>query len=152
MSYKCEVIAMTSQSTLAIRSQTTFHHLPRTIGDALSALKAYLTSHDWHAAGPMYVRYAGAAAPSIDVEIGVPVRNAVVASGAFEASAIPECRAASCVHRGHYTDLPHAYKALEQWIESLGAKSTGVAYELYLNDPEHTPPTAWLTQVALPLR
>jgi effector-binding domain-containing protein len=72
------------------------------------------------------------------------------ASG-LETSALPARKAASCVHRGHYTDLPHAYRALEGWLKTEGLATTGEAYELYLNDGEHTPPANWLTRIAMPL-
>jgi effector-binding domain-containing protein len=151
MSYQCEVIDMQPQPTLAIRTRSTFHHLPKTISDGFATLRTSLRERDTTAAGPMYVKYVGKPAHEIEVEIGVAVGDAVLANGTTEPSSLPGCRAASCVHRGHYTDLPHAYTALEHWVAEQQLTPGDVAYELYLNDPEHTPPTAWLTRIAMPL-
>lgn len=151
MSYHCEVIDMSAQSAVAFQTVTTFHKLPKAIGDGFASLKSYL--HDQHVTptGPMYVKYSGPPAHDFPVEVGVPVTAQSPVTTGFAKVQLPSGRAASCLHRGHYTDLPHAYKALEQWIAAEGLVVTGDAYELYLNDGEHTPPAAWLTRVAMPL-
>ncbi|MDZ7632863.1 MAG: GyrI-like domain-containing protein [Gemmatimonadaceae bacterium] len=151
MSYQCELIEMTSQPAVALRTMTTFHKLPKTIGDGFASLRRYLRDQNVTPTGPMYVKYTGQPAHDFTIEVGVPVTAQTPAAEGFEAVMIPSGRAASCVHRGYYTDLPHAYKALEQWLSAEGHAVTGDAYELYLNDGEHTPPAAWLTRIAMPL-
>jgi effector-binding domain-containing protein len=151
MSYQCEVFDMPAQAAVAVRSVTTFHKLPRTIADAFVSLRHYLRDAQVTPTGPMYVKYEGGPAHDFPVEIGVPVTQDTAIGAGFTAARLPGGRAASVVHRGHYTDLPHAYKALEKWLASERLTVTGEAYELYLNDGEHTPPDAWLTRVALPL-
>lgn len=151
MSYECEVIEMESQPAVAVREVTTYHSLPRTIGGAFASLRRYLDEHALIRAGPMYVKYAGPPAHDVTVEVGVPVpKNAPEAPG-FTSASLPGGRVATCLHRGHYSDLPHAYRALEKWVLKEGLATTGEAYELYLNDGERTPPAAWLTRVAMPL-
>jgi effector-binding domain-containing protein len=151
MSYQCELIEMSSQHAVAVRSMTTYHKLPKTIGDGFASLKRYLRDQHITPTGPMYVKYAGNPAHDFTIEVGVPVTAQSPILAGFEPVTMPSGRAASCVHRGHYTDLPHAYKALEAWLATQGLATTGEAYELYLNDGEHTPPDAWLTRVAMPL-
>lgn len=151
MSYQCEVFEMPSQPAVAVRTITTFHKLPRTIADAFSSLRRYLHDEGMTATGPMYVKYEGGPAHDFPVEIGVPVTLSTVIGPGFTAAQLPGGRAASVLHRGHYSDLPHAYRALEKWVSTESLAVTGDAYELYLNDGEHTPPAAWLTRVAMPL-
>ncbi len=151
MSYHCEVIEMSAQPAVAVRALATFHTLPKVIGDGFSSLRGYLRDQHITPTGPMYVRYAGVPAHDLPVEVGVPVTQKTPVPSGFVSAQLPSGPAASCLHRGHYTDLPHAYKALEQWVAAEGHIVTGEAYELYLNDSEHTPPTAWLTRIAMPL-
>lgn len=151
MSYQCEVIDMAPQPAVAVRTMTTFHKLPKTIGDGFASLRRYLLDQKLTPAGPMYVKYVGAPAHDFAIEVGVAVPTDAPLTAGLESSQLPSGRAASCIHRGHYTDLPHAYKALEAWVTAEGLVLTGDAYELYLNDGEHTPPSAWLTRIAMPL-
>jgi effector-binding domain-containing protein len=151
MSYQCEVIEMSSQPAVALRTVTTFHKLPKTIADSFASLRRYLREQNVTPAGPMYVKYPDEPAHDFPIEVGVPVTPAAPILTGFESTLLPGGRAASCVHRGHYTDLPHAYKALESWVSAEGLVASGEAYELYLNDSEHTPPGSWLTRVAMPL-
>jgi effector-binding domain-containing protein len=151
MSYLCEVIDVEPQHAVAVRTTTTYHKLPKTISDAFTSLRRYLTEQRVIPTGPMYVKYDGAPAHDFPIEIGVPVTPDTPVLAGFAASRVPSGRAASCIHRGHYTDLPHAYRALEKWVSAEGLAVTGEAYELYLNDGEHTPPAAWLTRSSMPL-
>ncbi len=151
MSYACELIEMPAQPTRAVRTMTTYHKLPKTIGAGFATIKSYLSEYAITPAGPMYVKYDGAPAHDFTIEVGVPVSGDAPLTGGLEASELRGVRAASCLHRGHYTDLPHAYKALERWMAVEGLTASGEAYELYLNDGEHTPPDAWLTRIAMPV-
>lgn len=151
MSYQCEVIEMTPQAAIALRAITTFHQLPKTIGDGMATLRRYLEEQSVIPAGPMYVKYVGPPAHDFPIEVGIAVTPQAPLASGLEVSQLPGGPAATCVHRGHYADLPHAYRALETWATAEGLSLTGDAYELYLNDSEHTPPAAWLTRVAMPL-
>lgn len=151
MSYQCEVIEMEPHRAVAVRTVTTYHRLPKTIGDAFASLSKYLTEHAVFAEGPRYVKYAGQPAHDFPIEVGIPVASDAPVVPGFEAASLPSGRAVTCLHRGHYSDLPHAYRALEKWVSAEGIRLTGEAYELYLNDGEHTPPTAWLTRISMPI-
>ena len=151
MSYQCEIIDMEAHTAVAVRAMTTYHKLPKTIGAGFASLKAYLAEHAVTPIGPMYVKYDGPPTHDFTVEVGVPVPSDSPLIAGLEAFELRSARAASCLHRGHYSDLPHAYKALETWMAGEGLVASGEAYELYLNDGEHTPPNAWLTRIAMPL-
>ncbi|MES3036009.1 MAG: GyrI-like domain-containing protein [Gemmatimonadota bacterium] len=151
MSYHCELRDETAQPTLAVRCKTTYHKLPKTIGDGFAMLRQHLREKQIVPAGPMYVKYEGAPAHDFTIEVGVPVPAGVPVGSGISESALPAGPAATVIHRGHYTDLPHAYKALEKWIVTEGHAATGEAYEYYMNDGEHTPPDAWLTRISMPI-
>jgi effector-binding domain-containing protein len=51
-----------------------------------------------------------------------------------------------------YSNMPPAYVVLSEWIKENGYEVTGVAYEMYLNDPAQTPPLELMTQIVFPLQ
>ena len=51
MSYHCELRDETAQPTLAVRCKTTYHKLPKTIGDGFAMLKQQMAELHRHAGG-----------------------------------------------------------------------------------------------------
>ena len=51
-----------------------------------------------------------------------------------------------------FQKIEPAYNALSQWIADNGYEPTGVAYEMYLNDPMQTLPQELRTQIVFPLK
>ncbi len=87
----------------------------------------------------------------LDMEIGFPVLSALPGKGEVQAGQIPAGKAATCLHTGPYPEIASAYNDLSAWITAQGLHPTGVAYEFYLNDPEHTPPAELQTLILFPL-
>ena len=87
----------------------------------------------------------------LDVEIGFPVSEPFAGAGDIKASAIPSGKSVTCTFTGPYSAIEPAYKALQQFVIEKGLKTTGVAYEFYLNDPGETPPEELQTQIVFPL-
>jgi AraC family transcriptional regulator len=58
------------------------------------------------------------------------------------------------LHKGHYSGLPQSYLHLiTQWMPAHGCQPDArPCYELYLNDPQSTPPDELLTEIHLPVR
>jgi effector-binding domain-containing protein len=88
----------------------------------------------------------------LDIEIGMPVPEPLPGQGDIEAGEIPAGQLAACVHTGPYEDIAPAYEALSAWMAQEGYEPTGVAYEVYLNDPGDTPPDELRTEVFYPLK
>jgi AraC family transcriptional regulator len=57
-------------------------------------------------------------------------------------------------HKGPYAELPRAYRWLfRTWLPSSGfVPADQPSFEEYVNDPMALPPSAWLTDVFVPLR
>ena len=72
--------------------------------------------------------------------------------GDIQAGEIPGGMAATCMHIGPYDKITAAYEALGQWMQSNGRQGTGVCYEIYLNDPQQTPPEQLQTQILFPIK
>jgi len=88
----------------------------------------------------------------LDVEIGFRTSNELPGRGDIQASEIPGGKVATCVRTSPYAEIQPAYDALLRWIIENGYGTTGVAYEIYLNDPSQTPPAELKTQIVLPLK
>jgi len=59
------------------------------------------------------------------------------------------------MHHGPYERLGETYAALfGQWLPANGREPGGAScsYEIYLNDPNSTPPEELLTEVCVPLK
>ncbi|MFX1450114.1 MAG: GyrI-like domain-containing protein, partial [Promethearchaeota archaeon] len=89
---------------------------------------------------------------NLDIEIGFPVSKKLSGKGDIKVNEIPGGKFATCLHKGPYDKIAPAYNALTEWIKNNGYETTGVAYEIYLNDPRETPPQELETQIMFPLK
>ena len=57
------------------------------------------------------------------------------------------------IHQGPYDQLPDAWAAMHQWIESEGLRPGDAPWESYITDPGEVPdPKDWKTELFWPLR
>ena len=152
MSYQCQVQELSVQPTLVLRVRVAAQDLPQTLGRAYGAIAQYLGELGEHPAGPPFTAYYNMDMQNLDVEIGFPVSKKLPGRGDIQASEIPGGKAASCLAVGPYSEIEPAYNALFHWTEENGYEPSGVAYEMYLNDPQQTPPQELQTRIAFPLR
>ena len=152
MSYQCEAKEQPAQPTLSIRTRTPVQDLPQELGKAYGAIGQYLGELGEQPVGPPFAAYYNLDMQDLDVEIGFPVSRRLPGKDDIEASQIPGGKVATCIYTGPYSEMEPAYDALSQWIEDNGYQATGVAYEMYLDDPAQTPPQEPKTQILFPLK
>lgn len=152
MSYDCELRTQGPKATMTVRTRTPVSQLPQALGKAYGEIAAYLGSLRERPAGPPFVAYHNMDMQDLDVEIGFPVSHPLPGQGKLLPGAMPEGQIATCLHTGPYEDIPAAYDALNRWIDEHGYQATGLAIEIYLNDPQTTQPAQLQTQIMLPLR
>ncbi|MFO7742265.1 MAG: GyrI-like domain-containing protein [Anaerolineae bacterium] len=152
MSYQCELKQWYARPTLAIRTRAAVQDLPRVFEQVYGAIGHYLGELGEPPAGPPFAAYHNMDMQDLDVEIGFPVTRELPGRDDIQAGQLPEGRVATCLHTGPYSDMEPAYAALSQWMEENGYEPTGVAYEMYLSDPQETPPDRHQTQIAFPLK
>jgi len=152
MSYKCEVKEQSAQPALSIRTRTAVQDLAQVLGEAYGAMAQYLGELGEQPAGPPFTAYYNMDMQDLDVEIGFPVYKRLPGKDDIKASEIPGGKAATCLHTGPYSEIAPAYNALSEWIKDNGYEVTGVAYEVYLDDPAQTPPQELRTQILFPLK
>jgi hypothetical protein len=88
-----EVQQRDAQPVLSIRGAIPVSQLGETMGERIPALLGYLQQSGARAAGPVFVRYHTFGAEETDMEIGVPVTEAVTGEGQIAASELPGGRA-----------------------------------------------------------
>jgi effector-binding domain-containing protein len=152
MSYQCEIKERAPQPVLAIRARVKGQDLPQMLGQSFGAVAQYLGELGEQPAGAPFAAYYNMDMENLDVEAGFPVARPLPGRGAIQAGEIPGGLSASVVHVGPYADCGPAYEALTQFVKDQGHTATGVAYEMYLNDPAVTPPAQLMTQVVFPLQ
>jgi len=69
----------------------------------------------------------------IDVEVMVPLKNAIPGADEIRVLELPGIKNAACVvHTGSYATIDQAYNALLRWIEANGYRMASPVREVYL--------------------
>jgi effector-binding domain-containing protein len=151
MSNKCEIIERVAQPTLSIRTRAAVQDLPKLLGEAYGKIMQYLGELGETPGGAPFVAYYNMDMQDLDMEIGFPTLSPLPGIGEVHAGQIPAGKAATCLYTGAYNEIASAYTELSAWIATQGVRPTGVAYEFYLNDPQHTPAAELQTLILFPL-
>ena len=151
MPNKCELINRSAQPTLLIRTRAAVQDLPQVLGQAYGKIMQYMGELGETPGGAPFVAYYNMDMQDLDMEIGFPVLSALPGRAEVLAGQIPAGKAASCLYTGPYPKIASAYNDLSAWMAGEGLHPTGVAYEFYLNDPQHTPPAELQTLILFPL-
>jgi len=112
----------------------------------------YLGQLNEQASGAPFVTYYNMDMQDLDIDIGIPVAKKIADKDDIKLIEIPEGKYASCLYIGPYTGMAPAYELLTKYVEDKGLESTGIAYEMYLNDPAVVPPEKLQTQILFPLK
>jgi effector-binding domain-containing protein len=143
---------MPAQITLTIRTRAAVQDLPKVMHKAYSSIVQHLEELGEQPSGPGYAAYHNMDMQNLDVEIGFPVSKELTGKREIKMSEIPSGRYATCIHTGPYSKIEPAYSSLMKWISEKGYEAIGVSYELYLNDPDITPPEKLHTKILFPLK
>jgi hypothetical protein len=148
------------QQYAGIRTRTGMKDLPNVIPELLGDTFAWLGAHGVSPAGPPFIRYHVIdMAAMLDVEIGIPVANALAGDGRVSAGVLPAGRYATLVYTGVRNGIA-ANSALldwgarqelvwDRWVTEHG-DAFGARLETFLTDPGNEPdPTKWETEVAI---
>lgn len=152
MSFQCEIKDQPTQPVLSIRSQTSIQDLPQVLGRSFGDVGQYLGELHEQPAGPPFAAYFNMDMQNLDIEVGFPVAARLPGKGNIQASEIPAGKIAACLYTGPYSEIEPAYTALTQYVAESGHEVSGVAYEMYLNDPTQTPPQELQTLIMFPLK
>lgn len=88
-----------------------------------------------------------------DMEVAVPVTGRVtVTDPAMEVRNVPPQHVLSTIHKGPYETISQAYAKLGEYMAKKGYEYAGPPMELYLSDPQQTPPDEIMTEMQVPVR
>jgi effector-binding domain-containing protein len=152
MSYTCELKEQPAQPTLVIRTRTAIEEFSQVLGSIYGAIAQYLGEQGQAPAGPPFVAYHNMDMEDLDIEVGFPVARELPGRDEIQPGQIPGGKLAACLYTGSYEEMEKPYEALAQWIEEHDYEPTGISYEMYLNDPQETPPEALQTEILFPLK
>ena len=152
MSYRCDAKEQPARCVLSIRTRTSVKDLPQTLREGYGAIAEYLDEVGEKPVGPPFTAYFNMDMDDLDVEIGFPVSREFPGRDDITAGEIPGGKFAACFYTGPYSEIKLAYTALAEWMKDNGYEPTGVAYEMYLDDPGQTPPQELRTQIMFPLK
>ncbi|NWJ45113.1 MAG: GyrI-like domain-containing protein [Chloroflexi bacterium] len=151
MGLTCGLEELAAQPVLSMRTRTSAQELPQFFGKAYGMVFQYLSKLNAPPAGPPFAMYYNMDMQNLDVEAGFPVSKPLAGEGEFIANEIAAGKYATCLYKGSYQEVGSAYETLSTWIKENGYTPTGIACEMYLNDPADTPPEQLLTKVMFQL-
>ena len=152
MGYPCKIRKQEVQPFLAIRVRTPISDLPTNLGESYGAIMEYLSGLGEHPAGMPFSAYYNQDMEDLDVEIGIPTAEVFAGSGDIYGSEIPAGEVAECVYTGSYNKMEPAYQQLGEFVAERGVEVTGVAYEMYIDDPADVPVADRRTLIVFPLK
>ena len=130
------------------------------IGEAFGKLFGWIMEKGYAPAGPPSGMYFNAPGQVPDEELlwelQCPIGGEISPSGPDErglgVKRVEAAEVASTVHKGPFHEVGQTYGALVGWIMENGYEIVGPAEEIYLSEPEKTPPEELLTEVRFPVR
>ena len=158
-----KLVDRSEQPYVAIRTQVAMQELGTVIPPLLGEVFAWLGKQSLAPAGAPFIRYLVIdMATELDVELGVPVADAVPGDSRVSAGVLPAGRYATLIYAGPYEGdgLMQANAALLAWGKEQGltwdaqVTERGDAFsarlESWLTDPGEEPDSAkWQTEVAI---
>lgn len=155
MTYEVRIQETQPQPAAAVRGRAAWAELGPFIGGALTEVFGVAGRQGVRFAGPAYGIYHSAhtTEAEVDLEVGMPVAEAIEAAGRVIATTIPGGLVAATVHCGRYEEISSAYRALGEWVQEHGHETDGPPREVYLAGPEQVQdPGAQRTEVIWPVR
>ncbi|MDX1416377.1 MAG: GyrI-like domain-containing protein [Candidatus Promineifilaceae bacterium] len=152
MNFPCSIKEQDAQPFLAVRLRTPVTELPARLGESYGAIMAHLDSLGQQPAGIPFSASYNQDMNDLDVEIGIPTAEILPGSGDIYGSEIPAGRVAECVFTGSYNKMEPAYQALAEFVAEQGEEATGIAYEIYIDDPGEVPVSERRTLIVFPLK
>ncbi|OGO37956.1 MAG: transcriptional regulator [Chloroflexi bacterium RBG_16_57_11] len=152
MDYNCELTQKEAQPVLSIRSRSVVQAMPELMGRCFGSVAKYLGELGEAPAGMPFAAFYNMDMNDLDVEIGFPVGRALPGRGEVQPSEIPGGWQATLFFTGRYDAMTPAYQALTEFVKASGHEPTGVAYEMYLNDPSGLSPEQAQTLIMFPLK
>lgn len=152
---KIEVTNQQSQIAAAIKiTAVSMEQIAEVTTEGYTKLMGYVAEQGKQIAGAPYLAYMNGNEDfsKFDIELGIPVSEAVPVQGEFYMSQSYKGKAITTTYKGAYKDIEVAYVALMDYAKKNAMEMTGVYYDYYISNPADTPENELLTQVVFPIK
>ncbi len=147
-----QIIAREAQPVASIRIKCKPSEISTQLAVLLPEIMAHLNASGAAMAGAPYSRYHAFGPDEMDLEAGIPVREAIPEKGRIKNGTLPAGRTVTCWHIGPYHDLSKAHAALQAHMNSEKLVARGGPWEVYWTDPGMVPDSSkWRTQIFAPI-
>jgi effector-binding domain-containing protein len=156
-----KLVERSEQPYVAITASVTMREIGPSAQTLLPEVFGWLAKQSIEPAGAPFFKYNVIDMERLlEIEFGVPIKEAIAGDARVRPGVLPAGRYASLVHRGHYDELYDANAVLIGWAKERGirwdAEETkaghkfGCRLEIYRTDPAKEPdPANWETEVAI---
>lgn len=124
------------------------------IDDAFERLSASIARAGLSTHGAPRACYHYRSDGGMGFDLGYPIASADAAAAlaaGLNTGATFSGPALKATHQGPYQTLRGTYQALEKELKARGFEAGGDIWEVYLNDPDDTPPEKLVTEIAWPV-
>ncbi|MCL2750333.1 MAG: GyrI-like domain-containing protein [Coriobacteriia bacterium] len=152
---KVEITNQQPQIAVALKkTEISMEQMGDAITEGLTRLAEYLAEQGIQSAGAPYLAYMNCNEDfsQSDIEMGIPVSEAVAVQDEYYMSQSCEGKAIATMYQGAYVGIGAAYEALMAYAAENELELTGVYYDYYISDPANTPESELLTQVIFPIK
>ncbi|MBN8419683.1 MAG: GyrI-like domain-containing protein [Verrucomicrobia bacterium] len=129
-------ITTTAQNAAVIHITVPRDQIQEVMGPAIQEVIAAVTSQGIGPIGPVFAHHFGMTPGIFNFEVGLPVSDAVQATGRVKAGVIPGTTIVRSVYTGPYDGLGQAWGDLQDIIEGQGHTLGPNLWERYLSGPE----------------
>ena len=137
-----------ARPALGIRAEVKMQEIGNRMGELIGRVMAVAGPH---CAGPIVSRWHTWEDDGGEMEVAVPVREAMEDQGELKASTLPAGPAAVLVHVGAYDNLIESWTALGTWMKENGKVGRAAPWEEYIDDPGATPASEVRTRIVWPI-
>lgn len=144
MKYDISVISRMPQHAAVVSGQVAHGDIGPFVGQAFGQVMGALAARGLQPDGMPFARF-DFEGDGFRVEAGFPTPSAVADGEVLHDIELPGGEAATTMHVGGYSEVGHAYAALESWMGANGYESAGAPWESYLDGPEVEQPRTLVT-------
>jgi effector-binding domain-containing protein len=148
------------QPYAAIHKKVAMQQIPTELPPLIFEVLKWLEKNKLEEAGPAFFRYLSMDRGTMDVEVGVPLKQKPQGDGKVIGGSFPAGKYLTARHTGPYTELPKSHMSMDNYAKQHGlnqgtikgenGETWGTRAEFYITHPdEEKDQSKWITDLAL---
>jgi effector-binding domain-containing protein len=153
-SEQSQVVNVPGETWTFVSRRSRAGEIGASIDSAFAELTEAIARAGVRTSGPPRGHYHYRDGAELGFDLGFPILaddEAAARAGGLKTGRTLSGEALMFVHQGPYEALAGAYRALEQDLSARRLKGAGDTWEVYLNDPDDTPPASLITEIYWPI-